>query len=495
MVIFYLAYQFCYPSEDALILYVYAKNLANKGMITYSNALIPIEGASDFLSMLIIALLKKVGINEFASALLLNCAATFSIVLLARRLAIPTTLTLLGILFTPYLYSSLYGFNTLFFSAIYVWCLYLVILRKSEFYFAILLLCLARLDGAVWGVGLIFLHLDLVKEKIEIKKELVALLTYLIIPGLIYFGWRVWYFGEYFPLPLLVKSVGQRDLLIFFSDSLLMIGYTLIPVLLTALFLKTKGYLWKAFLLFTLPVLFYSSMRLEQDVGNRFLAPMFFGSLLLTTTEKRIKVTWIFVVISILISLKLSNDTIATVMNSKNENIFSLSSDLSQIHGKMLVTEAGRLAYYTNWDIQDSWGLNTPEYAHNLISRRQLEHSSYDLIVAHCTISMLKDSTSIPVPLIIRSWDNQCRVLTSYISSTHYDIYLVPFLKNEEFLSQRIKKMMGLSIHKNNCHRYDIYAISQNYEYNNKLKNIIISHGGILYRKNFTKYSDDSICD
>src|SRR3954447_19640423 len=70
--LFLCAYLYTIPSEDAVILYGYARNLATRGVITYSVHQIPIEGATDFLWMVAIAGLKFIGVDEFASALLLN---------------------------------------------------------------------------------------------------------------------------------------------------------------------------------------------------------------------------------------------------------------------------------------------------------------------------------------------------------------------------------------------------------------------------------------
>jgi hypothetical protein len=65
--LFLMAYFFTIPGEDSVILYEYAKNLAEKGVITYANAGSPIEGATDFLWMLFIAFMKVLGVDEFFS--------------------------------------------------------------------------------------------------------------------------------------------------------------------------------------------------------------------------------------------------------------------------------------------------------------------------------------------------------------------------------------------------------------------------------------------
>ncbi|PWY55689.1 hypothetical protein DGG96_10370 [Legionella qingyii] len=485
-IIFYLTYKYMVPAEDAIILYDYAKNLSMRGIITYSNSSYPIEGATDFLWMVILAVLKKVHIDEFESALILNYLGVCLIFYCMKKRDFPLILIIMGILGTPYLYSALIGFSTLFYSAIYVCALYFVLLRKSECYFFIFILCLIRPDGVIWGIGLIFLHIYLAESNFKLKDDLFKFLIYLIIPGLFYFGWRVWYFAEWLPLPFLVKSSSQRDYGIFFLDSLKMIQYPLIPMLITVFFLKSKNqYIKRIFLLFFIPIIFFSCMHLEQNNGNRFLAPMFFGSLMLIAEKKEAMASWAFIVTSLLYGIKLTFWTFLSFIdvNDYNENIINLSKSLSKFHGRMLTTEAGRLSYYSNWDTEDSWGLNTPRYAHRLINTLDLYNGHYNLIVAHCPISML-DSGIIKTYFIEeRAWENQCRVLTSYILSERYDIYLVPFIHGQ-LLSNQLLQLLNLNHHKEKCRRYDIYAIAKDFKYNADVKKIIINFEGIPYSSN-----------
>lgn len=70
--LFALSYAYVVPAEDAVILYEYAKNFAQSGLITYGGASHPIEGATDFLWMVVIAFFKVLGINEFGTALFIN---------------------------------------------------------------------------------------------------------------------------------------------------------------------------------------------------------------------------------------------------------------------------------------------------------------------------------------------------------------------------------------------------------------------------------------
>lgn len=477
--LFILAYQFVIPAEDAVILYEYAKNLANNGVITYGGAGTPIEGATDFLWMLCIAAFKRIGLPEFFSSLLLNFVGVMILIALVKS-GKAKFMVVIGLLTTAYLYSSLLGFSTIFFSAVYCWCLYLVLNRKPGLYFSILILCLIRPDGVVWGAGLVLFRVLTAQEKAARKKEMLEFVSHLLIPGLIYFLWRAWYFSEWLPLPFLVKASGHRNLYVFWIQSLKAVGITLIPVLLAIFFVQDRRfYLRRLVVFFALPCLFYSVMQLEQNIGNRFLGPMFFGSMLLLSYEIKVMPLVAFTFVSALLSIPTTIPAVKDILDSADENTYYISRELSGLEGKMLVTEAGRLAYYSNWLTHDSWGLNTPQYAHNLIKGSDLREGDYDLIVGHCQLSLLKQT----VPEHVyenKTWENQCKVLISYIQSASYKVFLVPFLKEIESRAS-LRKFLGLGNYDSARRRYDLYAISPTYKNSIALENLLTLHGAIKY--------------
>lgn len=489
-----VAYIFVVPAEDAVVLYEYSKNVANRGIITYgSGTSAPIEGATDFLWMLVIGLFLKLGFNAYLSALIFNFMGAILIAPILNKLKIAPWLIFVSIVGTPYLYSSLSGFSTLLFSAAYLFCLYLAMKKNKNIYLFLFFLCLFRPDGVVWGAGIIlFRFLDY--KNIDFKVEISRFIWFLVIPGITFFIWRSWYFGELLPLPFIVKSGGSRDLLFFNKDSLWALGLVLKPLIFTLFFLEDKKrFIIKLALLFTLPCLFYSAMHLEQNVGNRFVAPMFFGLLALLGTQKLFLTKLIFVVFSVLFSLSTTIVTALGLIDAQNENIYPISLNLQKMKGKMLTTEAGRLAYYSDWDVDDSWGLNTPRYAHRLISNNDLHQGSYDLIVAHCDLNLLDGARTFTGDLS-RSWENQCKILTSYIHRSEYDVILVPFYAGHS-ISQSIRGhfQFDLSTNKLHCARYDIYAISKHFPSSQQLKILLLQYGGIPYAKHYT-ISGDSVC-
>ena len=192
------------PAEDAVILYEYSKTLAETGIISYGRFGAPIEGATDFLWMIIIAIFSYAGLEEFYSASILNSLAA---VYLFKKITTINNNKIIGVtalIFTPYLWSSTQGFSAITFSAIYVFCIQAYLKKNdSQLYFSVLILCLFRPDGVLWGAPLI--ALNQLSNGIDLRK-FKKLIFLLILPGIVYFVWRLQYFGELLPLPFYVKA-------------------------------------------------------------------------------------------------------------------------------------------------------------------------------------------------------------------------------------------------------------------------------------------------
>lgn len=492
---FIWAYFFTVPAEDAVILYEYSKNLAERGLITYGGSSQPIEGATDFFWMLIIAAMRKMGINEFAAALTLNFLGLAIVLILFNRTKDKIWICIAAIL-TPYFYASLSGFSAMFFVSIYLVSLKLFFAESKWVYLSILFLCLLRPDGVAWGAGIVILKLLKAQEFSKLKTELRNLLLYFIIPSLIYFAWRVSYFSELFPLPFLVKSGQPRDLGIFYYGSFRTVVLVLVPLGLTFLIFARQRNLFLQFaLLFTPPTMFYSSVVLEQNVGNRFMAPLFFGTVYFLFVKFGLKALTIAVVISAVIGFKSTVGTTLSLVDSNNENVPNVARDLSYIQGRMLITEAGRLTYYSGWISEDSWGLNTPQYAKKLIRIEDVSPNKYDLIVAHCDLTLLKTVIVID-SFPDRSWLNQCKVLVEAIKQNKYQVYLLPYRRDTSVVT-RIKGLLSsqgvLSRDSFGCTRHDVYAVSPKFDDSVELVNILRRYGAIKFQGDLSTVGD-AVC-
>ena len=263
-----------------------------------------------------------------------------------------------------------------------------------------------------------------------------------------YWSFRAIYFQNFFPLPYYVKK-GYSDtfisILYRFIRDLLSNGYNNISISiiifiafilisnLTRLKKKTlyaidkkniekkihefdlnKNFWFRAFFIwfffYISQSLYLSRFHLQQNVWDRFHAPLLaisaamFSSLLLiyfdnlSSSIKRNNLS-IFLICALFLSslnvsvnggyMELKKIGIGykyLFTSSSNDNVYSLSLDLRDLHrkkniSKMFVTEAGRLTYYSRIPSIDTWGLNTPKYAINpLQDPSDIGKSNPDLI-------------------------------------------------------------------------------------------------------------------
>lgn len=493
--LFVLAWRYAAPADQAAVPFEYAKNLLERGLITFGGASGPIGGATDFLWMLLIALLRRLGLSEFGAALLLNFAALALLFQLFRAVHAGLAL-LVAAAATPFLYAALAGFGVLFFSAAFVLSLRLALGRSRALYPSLLLLCLIRPDGIVWSAGLVLYRLREAGSSPARRAEWTALLGALVLPGLAYLAWRRWYFGELLPLPLLVKAAGQRDLLLFHADSLVEVMQVAVPGFVALLVFRGRGLLEQYLLTFGLPILFYSALRLEQNVGNRFMAPLFFGSLFLIAARARSRLALLlFLLASVLLQADLLWETARSVARSGNETMLQVAQDLRQLHGRLLGTEAGRLAYYSGWVVEDSWGLNTPRFAQRLVEPADIAAGGYDLVVAHCDLTLLDPGADLQRSGA-RQWHEQCKSIVEFLVAHQYRIFLVPAFDEGPTLLQRLRLALGVEVnrHPPGCARYEVYAVAPGYAQLAELEALLLRHGGLAYSPQIRKGGGDLVC-
>lgn len=469
------------PAEDAVILYEYAKTWASSGIVTYGGASTPIEGATDFFWMALIAGLKVLGVDEFHSSLALNGAAAVFL-LWSVRGGCARLLMLLGLFLTPYLYASVGGFSALFFSAAFVLLLAQSNGSAKRFYLAALFLCLIRPDGVVWALAA-FAWRTLGSRQEQgpaWRDEARAAAICFVLPGALYFVCRWAYFQEFLPLPFLVKANGHRDWWVFFSSSAKEIWPAVVPgafALLAWRHPSPRLLCWV--LLILVPACFYASMRLEQNIGNRFLAPMCFGMLYLLLSERAVRPAMVFLATAIYAIWPQTMLTIADIVQSRNENVFSIARSLASHPGHMLTTEAGRLAYYSGWSVHDSWGLNTPRYARQGIQASDLSQGRpYDLIVGHCDINLYQAGQPWAVGRD-KSWGNQCRTMANRVRAGDYALFLVPFSDvNSPEAKKRIRKASRFAdATAPGCVRHDVYAVRRSFQFAAQVEAILTAHG------------------
>jgi len=227
------------------------------------------------------------------------------------------------------------------------------------------------------------------------------------------------------------------------------------------------------FLLFHAYQSFYlSRFNLIQNIWDRFHAPLLSlsGALLsiflLAYSNKlfvRRKQSIVppFLLCLLTLTIVHSSDDAMRVANGYRDyfltpyenNIYQLSKDLSTIRDRkksplMLVTEAGRLSYYSRIPTIDTWGLNSPEYSINpLQDPSEVSRLKPDIINMHVDFSRLSLTRSSSNDLAVgRScklsgqasdngycgWHQMNQAIFNGAAELDYEMYLIPFHRARE---------------------------------------------------------------
>ena len=457
-------FYFFEPAEDAVILFNFAENFANTGIISYYPYGEPAEGSTDFLFFLLIAFLYKLGFSSFfASQVLSNFGILLILYYFSKIYKFYykkniQTLTFysffLILILHPFYKASLDGFSVYFFGGFIFSFIYYYFLKDSKkLAFIGFLVCLIRPDGIILVFPLSLIYLFENYNRSLFIQKMKIFLYYAIIPSMIYFMWRWWYFEELLPLPFLVKSdTGKNSIFLFESfNNIINTLYLCLPLFFLAIFefkkINFKKINFAIILSITTSVLFYCTMRLEQNIGGRFFIGIQILTFVFFLNLPRLKFEMgLFAIICCFLYSPFNY--IKNSLGSRNlENTKNVGQDLQKMtfKGKILTTEAGYITYYSRWESRDSWGLSTAEYAKNLIQPSDIKKYQPDLIVANAvssnyfsyeTSNCLNNSRlKLATTAIKRNshddsygWSNQINNIMIAVYYENYTTYIVPRL-------------------------------------------------------------------
>lgn len=149
-------------------------------------------------------------------------------------------------------------------------------INQKILWFLALLLPLTRPEAIIFSFYILIYIVFIKKEKIHLH----SLLSFVVI-GLIYFSWRLWYFGLLFPLSFYHKSVtGNMGWMGVAFNTYTAWQYILLTIIL--LFFVSKHSLAKYSLILSLLIYYflYSSSALLMNYANRFAFQLFMPSIL-----------------------------------------------------------------------------------------------------------------------------------------------------------------------------------------------------------------------
>lgn len=398
--------------EDAYILFVYSENVAEGNGIRYSLHSGVAEGATDFLWMIALAFLKKLGIDTAVGAGLLNSIGLFVAMALMLKYMQQHqnnhkkngSWIYIALLFavSPIVVASLSGFGTGFYVGTLA-CLYYLTLSANPHNFHLiplvaLLVGLIRPDGVIIGAVLTVIMLLAAKKEQKLTRFLIFSLISLILGG-IYFYWRYTYFGLLLPLPLYVKSTEPAMLPGLITNiKFFVFNFPLVIMCIPYLIYKKSGLFFTSALTISATILLIALTfaTQSQNVAFRFQAPIllllfFFSGDFFVLNARKLPSKFVFLIKNACFSacfiafLGLGIYYVRTSLNDDYINFFPqhLKTEIRD-NTVIAMTEAGRMAYWNKHaDLYDLVGLNTPFIATDPITPNSIEKINPDLIFAH----------------------------------------------------------------------------------------------------------------
>ncbi len=415
-----------HPHEDAYILFIYSEALAKYGRISYYVGGPTAEGATDFLWMLAIAGLNFLKIPSAQAALILN---SFGIGLLATVILVGVTRVggnrLIGIIAAlalplfGFVYAGYGGFSTPLYVALTVLCVAILSHCTGTGILTVPLLAIVlglfRPDGVVLGAA--FTVLGAYYCPIDLRSKYFRAVSVAFSIGCLYFAWRWWYFGNFLPLPLIVKSEGDGifkgltpNVIWLREDLILILGSLLILS-----FRKSQRNRYALVILSSFSLFLFLLFGVQtQNINFRFQGPisgtlLYFSILGLSyyvihsrRTIVKVAIASAFFTPSLLPEASKLPRLIAYLTNDDYINFFpaQLCKATQKSNPLIALTEAGRIAYWLPGRYVDLVGLNTSHTAHNGADAKYINEIRPDLIFIHVagTAKFQCDSSYCQVP-------------------------------------------------------------------------------------------------
>jgi hypothetical protein len=451
------------PYEDAAILFRYSENFANGFGIVYNPGGPHVDGATDMLFMLGLAVIHKFGLGVDSAAALVNAASLGLICALvywawSKWSGLPLRwafLSVLIVLVGPVWLCSVSGFGTVTFAAACT----LVALgselasRRITTSKLVYLGILVTFAGMIRPEGFILGGLIVTAQAIRVRSWRFLLgpaLASLALAGL-FVAWRVWYFDFPFPNPFYKKSGGSLHI-----GGMARTAQVLVMSALPCLVFIAAGLLFehsrrRAVGLTVLCLgwgLSWTLISNEMNWFQRFQYPIVPVLIVLSApmwaelrqamadSERQLKVFRQVVGVGLVSSFILSSaffvdPAVAAIRSKGNALTSSPQAQVAMILAKhreagvrrVAVTEAGFVAWKSGWIVTDLWGLNDKEIAHHgYLSPAGLRRLHPEVIFAHLPTSNAAASTTSGADLFIPTWTKMTEPLLCYTAQANFTL-------------------------------------------------------------------------
>lgn len=505
--LFLYLFQFTIPYEDASILFSYAENFSNSGTISYYPKGMPAEGASDFLFLILVSLLFKIGLPIFFSAVLLNflgaLTAIYSFHKLSNKNSLLFLLSIILFFLLPQIIAGILGYATIFYAGITLLVITFFLNKNSKlFYIFCAIHFLTRpIEGFV-SISLVLFYFYKIKNSSNQKHELKFLIVYFLLPISCFWVWRTYYFGHFLPLPYYIKTNFEKWLFFFNKDSIYFHYKLFFPfclsiflVFLPCFFLKTKIIFdfWAICIsLILLPIFLYSTADLDMNFALRYQILPFLGLMILGLyySYSNILLKTLFFLSFLLPLVNLSSDQWLRAREFDWNNMYFIGDRIFKSNkgeGNLATTESGIIPWKTKMKTMDLWGLNTPQLTDKLPTDEELKIFKPDIIVIHPKnddLSYLKER--VHDKILEKNWENMTTVVFQFAyKSQNYDCFLVPYdLRSYDpkysrpWFSLILDNRYGKATFSN---RKDLFFIRKDFKFYFQTIKILQEYGSIPY--------------
>jgi arabinofuranosyltransferase len=429
------------PFEDAAILMRYADHLAHGDGVVWNVGEPPVDGATDFLFMALVAAVRWTGFSLEASVRGLTIGSHLANVALIylglcgvqRAGRVTAALTALYFAVGPgfYLSAAYFGAPCFALAISLAWLTAQGILRREQagrgawvaFSLCCLLAGLIRPEGVIYGV-LFWLAILAGARGRKIEGSAIFLGILFGLGGL-YFLWRWRYFGHPLPSPFYKKGGGRfypLSLLAAAQENIL-IALPFLPAFVLAMRSPRTR---RLALCFAIPLvgstLMWGLLSDEMNFGARFQYPTFALICLswypLARRALRDLPTFSFRPTAVMTAAFLYGlaaiaycamraETI-TYSQDGRTNIARFLARFTDGDPVLATTEAGLLPLYSGWKTIDAWGLNDPWIAHHGgVTTEYLAEKHPDLIVIHAGLDEVRSSNGV-------NWERMSNTLKAY---------------------------------------------------------------------------------
>ena len=453
------------PEEDAAMLLRYSQHLAAGRGIVWNVGEAPVDGATDFLFMLLVAALHALGVGLETSARaigLVSHAATVLLVYAGARFLfgldrpwalVPAVFLAVG----PGLrhLAACYGtpFFALFATLAWLFACRLALVEEGRerglalaFALAALLSGLARPEGVFLG-GFMLLAVLVARGGRGARAIASRFLLVFLTLGLAYFLWRWSYFGYPLPNPFYKKGAGvlHWHSLRQSWKNLWALGWPLVALLPLGLLVRTAR---RAAVFATLPVLLFVSLFVlisdETNYVMRFRYPILpviligcvpvAQALAARAREAAPRLAsipaWVAWPAALgLAGLLASGEHRAyRFVAPRRTGLYEAALVLRDYAPRgfaLVTTEAGLLPFYSEWRAVDAWGLNDRHVAHHGgIDEAYLDRYRPEVIVFHAFFSpgVPEHGERVETRSLGRPWYRMIMTLKGYAESRGYEL-------------------------------------------------------------------------